>query len=473
MRILFFTWRVILCRYVDVVRELTNRGHEVVIASPAHKHLQLPHELRDARVEIVSYREVSDAARGRAIGLLRNTRDYLWYLSPQQKSASFNRRKALDRLIRGATAGEQSADRSWPDPIVRLSPDERISLDDSLAALEHSIPPDPGVMELIRNKRPDVVLVSPLLKQQFHQAEIVKAARALSVPCGFLVYSWDNLSNKGRVHVPPDRTFVWNELQRREAVELHGLDPESLVITGAPHWDAFFAMRASRPRDEFCREHGFDPSLPIVLYLGSTLRICPDEPRVVDAWLASIRGGALPLRDANVLVRHHPDETRRWSGWRPGHERVSLSPNPRQGDQSLYDELHHSTAAVGLNTSAQVEASILGRPVYTFAAGELAPGQEGTLHFYYLLREHGGMVTFAPTLAEHVEQLARGVAGDYDRDAIRRFCETFVRPLGLDRPVAPVLAGAVLDLAETGPRKLPLGRSRMRINRRVLARRTV
>jgi hypothetical protein len=317
-----------------------------------------------------------------------------------------------------------------------------------------------------------VVLVSPLVKQQFHQTEVVKASRALAVPCGFPVYSWDNLSNKGRVHVAPNRTFVWNELQRREAVELHGLDPESIVITGAPHWDAFFAMRASSSRDEFCRRHGFDPSRPIVLYLGSTRRICPNEPHVVERWLTVVRSAATPLRQANVLVRQHPDETRRWSSWRPGAERVSLSPNPRQQDQSLYDELHHAAAVVGLNTSAQLEASILGKPVYTFAAGELAPGQEGTLHFSYLLSEHGGVVTFARTLEEHADQLAGGVAGDYDRDAIRRFCETFIRPYGLGRAVAPVLADEVLELAASGRRKLPLDRLRTRTNRRAMTERS-
>ena len=43
-------------------------------------------------------------------------------------------------------------------------------------------------------------------------------------------------------------------------------------------------------------------------------------------------------------------------------------------------------------------------------------------------------------------QLERGVSGDYDREAIRRFCETFVRPRGLEQPVAPILAAEVLAL---------------------------
>ena len=39
------------------------------------------------------------------------------------------------------------------------------------------------------------------------------------------------------MHEPPDRLFVWNELQAHEAVELHGLDPATVEVTGAPRFD--------------------------------------------------------------------------------------------------------------------------------------------------------------------------------------------------------------------------------------------
>jgi hypothetical protein len=465
MRVLFFTWGSILRRYTGVVTELAAGGHEVVIASPSHVHRRLRKELRGLpRVRTVAYEEVADPAFGRAIALLRQTRDYAWYLSPAHRVASFNRRSALGRLVRIATNGAMNADDTWPDPIVELETSELQAVDGALAELDSQIPPDPGVVAFIRDHRPQVVLVSPLVKQHFHQAEVVKAARSLGVPTGFLVYSWDNLSNKGRVHAYPDRTFVWNELQRSEAVELHGIDPGSVVVTGAPHWDSFFSMQPSSTRAEFCLEHGFDPEQPIVLYLGSTVRVCPDETVVLDHWLDAVRRAGGGLAEANILFRPHPDRPlrERWSSASRRGGRVSVSPNPSQADQRLYDELHHASVAVGLNTTAQIEASILGRPVYTFAAGELAPGQEGTLHFYYLLKDRGGVVTYAETLDEHTDQLNRGITGDYDRDAIRRFCETFVRPSGLSRPVVPLLVEELTKLARPGWRtRLRLGRRRI------------
>jgi hypothetical protein len=455
MRVHFFTWRYTLRRFVGVGRTLADAGHEIVVAYPQNRKQKLPQWLRRfAAME--AYDEVSDAAFGESLALLRQTRDYLWYLSSEQRINSFNRRRALGNLLQTASGGTIDANPDWPDPPVSVEPDQAAALGAALGALDEWIPPDPGVLGFLRDQAPDVVLVSPLVRQKTHQTEIVKAARALDVPSALLVYSWDNLSNKGRIHVAPDRIFAWNELQRHEAEELHGIDPERVIVAGAPHWDRFFALEPSVDRVELCARHGFDPDEPIVLYLGSTNEVCPDEPPIVEEWLDALRASAGPLRRANVLVRPHPRETEVWQGWDPERERVAMTESMKRKRQSLYDQLHHSAAAVGLNTSAQIEASIVGRPVYTFSAGAAAPAQSGSLHFYYLLKDRGGVVSYAETLGEHVAQLERGVAGDYDHEAIRRFCEFFVRPRGLDRPVSPMLADEVLKLAGESPQREPI-----------------
>jgi hypothetical protein len=90
---------------------------------------------------------------------------------------------------------------------------------------------------------------------------------------------------------------------------------------------------------------------------------------------------------------------------------------------------------------------MLERPVFTFSAGSLAPGQEGTRHFYYLLEGHGGVVTHSETLDEHVRELAKGIGGEVDREAMRTFWEHWVRPRGFDRPVTPIVADEILRLA--------------------------
>jgi hypothetical protein len=468
-RIVFFTRRWVLRRFAGALAELERRGHEVVIAFASGQQRSLPRELRLPGVRKASYDAVSDAGAGRAAALLRHSRDYLWYLAPEQAVGSHNRRRALAFLVRSAFDGRTDVDPTWPDPVVNLGEDDRTALEEALALLEHRLPADPAVVEFLREQRPDVVLVSPLVHQRLHQTEVVKAAREIGIPSGFLVYSLDNLSNKGRVHVAPDRTFVWNEAQRREAADLHGIDPESVVITGAAWWDEFLDLKPSADRDEFCRRHGFDPSRPIVLYLASTAGICPDEGSVVNRWLDTVRAAPPPLGDANLLIRPHPGKKHgsSWTNWQTSHERVSLVEKPRPADQGLFDNLYHAAAVVALNTSAEIEASMLEKPIYTFSAGELAPGQQGSRHFYYLLEGHGGVVTYSETLDDHVDQLGRGVAGDYDRAAVRRFGESWVRPRGFDLPVVPILADEILKLAgSTANARALLRRTRLLLDRR-------
>jgi hypothetical protein len=455
MRIVLFTKLLTLGRFVDLVLELADRGADIVVATPANERERpVPEGLVAApRVRLERYEEFEDEEVGGAVNLLRRTRDYAWYLRPEHRVATFNRKRALERLLKVAS-GSRRVDPSWPDPLLALDPDLQSRLEGMLEELEARLPPDPGVLRLLAGLQPDAVLVTPVIRPGLNQTEVLKAARVLGIPSGFPVYSWDSLSNKGRMHALPDRIYAWNEIHRREAIELHGVDPERVVVTGAPHWDSFFGLEPTEDRDEFCARYGLDPARPIVLYLGSTRTVCRDEPPVVEGWLEALRGSAGPLAGANVLVRPHPGESDapQWTEWSPPGSRVALSDRALKADQSLFDDLYHAAAAVGLNTSAQIEASILGKPVYTFSAGELAAGQEGSLHFYYLLEDRGGVVSYAETLPEHVRQLERGLAGDYDRKAIRRFCEQIVRPRGLEQPVVPILADEVEALAQASER---------------------
>ena len=46
----------------------------------------------------------------------------------------------------------------------------------------------------------------------------LNAARALGIPIAACIMSWDHLSSKALVHIAPDATIVWNDVQKQEAV---------------------------------------------------------------------------------------------------------------------------------------------------------------------------------------------------------------------------------------------------------------
>jgi hypothetical protein len=103
---------------------------------------------------------------------------------------------------------------------------------------------------------------------------------------------------------------------------------------------------------------------------------------------------------------------------------------------------------VGINTSAMIEAAIIGRPVFSLLAEEFAGTQQGLVHFHYLALENGGCVRVASVIDDHVRQLSECL-GDLAeaRAETERFIAHFVRPHGLDRPATPIFVDSVERLA--------------------------
>ena len=462
MRILFVLKGLAMVRHFeDVVRHLAEKGHTVILAEAKRKvsHTKLPDAL--ARLSGCSAIRVSvGEPDGRRLSqdLLRMTRDYLRYHEPAFWSASANRKRARMRLLKTISSDAADLPSHVPDELFKLDESTAARLRQMFVQLELALPADAGYCRFIQEQEPDLVLVTPLVNLGGRQAEFVKAARALSVPCGLPVFSWDNLSNKGVIHQAPDRVFVWNEVQRREAIELHGVSDDAVVVTGAPRFDEFFRMSPSSGRSDFCIRHGLDPGRPLVVYLASSSMVSPREPDFVDAWIAALRGATdRSLREVQVLVRPHPRAREIWrrhpryeAGVTAGAGIALAMSKSAQSDQSLYDALVHADAAVGLNTSAEIEAAILGTPTYTVHVPAAAPGQSGSLHFSYLLDDNGGCVVAAETLDEHLRQLARGLVGRIDRQRQQRFVEQFIRPRGIDVPASPILADEIIALGQTG-----------------------
>ena len=116
--------------------------------------------------------------------------------------------------------------------------------------------------------------------------------------------------------------------------------------------------------------------------------------------------------------------------------------------------------AVGVNTSAQIEAGIVGRPVFTIETDEHADSQAGTLHFQYLLEAGGGLVHTARSFEEHVAQLALAFVTRPEETAkLQSFIEAFVRPHGLDVPATPRMVEGIEELGRLprpAPRRTPV-----------------
>ncbi|MBM3777155.1 MAG: hypothetical protein FJW23_02805 [Acidimicrobiia bacterium] len=341
--------------------------------------------------------------------------------------------------------------------IVALGGRAAVSLGDRLcAAVDHAFPPHPFFARFLEGTGADVVVATPSVNFGSDQSDILRAAAGLGMRTAAAVPSWDNLTTKGRLAWVPDRVLVWNAAQVEEAVTLHGVPRERVAPCGAPVFDHWFDWEPSRDREAFCREVGLDPARAYVLYLGSSLFLAPYESEFVAEWVTELRAARDPaLARAGVLIRPHPTNTQQWNSaglelfpglaiWpaRPG------NPSTLAFRQDFFDSLFHAAAVVGVNTSAQIEAAILRRPVLAAPVVEQTRFGARTLHFAHLAGGGEPMAWTAPDWETHFEQLktALGTPGVADQRS-DRFVARFVRPHGRDRTAGSVVAGALLDLA--------------------------
>lgn len=457
MKILFSALHLAYFRnFESVIRELSARGHHVHLTADEPEALggqelaeRLAAECPTVTWELLPSLEQEpwfETARK-----LRHGLDYVRTLEPRYARTPKMRlrtRERAPRLVRWATR----------IPVVGPS-----ATSAALRRLERLMPESGAMVRYLRDRAPDIVILASLTYSRSQQLDLLKAARALGCPVAAAIMSWDHLSSKALLHVTPDMVLVWNEVQRQEAVEMHRLAADRVVVTGAQCYDQWFTRTPQRSREEFCRDMGLRADRPFALWVHSALSPTPEppEPLLVVRWIEALRASADPrLRELGVLVRPHPERVKEWAGIDlAGFENVAFrgrNPIDTGAKDDYFDALYYSSAVIGLVTSAFLEAAIVGRPVLTFTLPEYRIHQDEMLHFQYLTTVAGGLLSKAPDIESHLTQLADAVAsGDARDDRNRRFLTAFIRPEGLDAPATPVFADAVERLCREGSRPDP------------------
>jgi FkbM family methyltransferase len=458
MRILFqMPFPVYLRTYGSTIRLLADRGHRILLSYDRPQKRRDP--LADAieaceGIELVPPMPRAARRHEDAIAQLRVAADYVRYLDRRFAGSPYIRRR-LDKYLRGPLRVLARAPYGFPFAPAAVR---------ALLAVERHVPSDEGIERAIAAHSPDAVVVTPLIGRtggSRQQTDTVKAARRLGIPVGAGVATWDHLTTKGTIKTPPDRVFVWNEIQRHDAAELHFIPADRVAVTGAQVFDGWFERAPSSSREDFLARMSLDRAHNYVLYVGSSPNISPAAIEIpfVRHWITRIRESGDPiLQRLGVLVRPHPYNVEDWAGVDLADDAAAIAPRRQPGlpmtedDEALYyDSIHFASAVVGINTTAMVESFIQRRPVLTIRAPEFRETQDGTIHFRHLLSAGGGAVQAASTLDEHLRQLRLAVEHpDHLHDAIESFLRTFVRPHGLDRPATPILADAIEELAGLG-----------------------
>jgi len=384
---------------------------------------------------------------------LQHIRDYLRYTAPEFADSESLRERAA-RYLEPATQKRVAAigRRAWSRALfARLV---RLGL--------WLVPPRDYIKDIVRKEKADVFMVTPLLGFGEGQLDYFKAASELGVRSALAVASWDNLTSKGMMHCTPGRVLVWNDAQKHEAMELHGIPARRVEVTGAHCYEHWFTWEPTSDKATFCRRVGLDPDRDYVVFLCSSAFIAADELPVIKRWARALRDSPDPkVAEIGILIRPHPYNMAIWAGADLsdiGNVAVfplgGANPVSREAKSDYFDTMYHCRAVVGVNTTAMIEASILGKPVHTVLFPETAVSQTGTIHFSHLADADDGLVRVAKDLDEHVAALSQSLADPAaDERRSKAFVERFVCPpdVGTEGMVAAFVGALEAQAAAPAP----------------------
>ncbi len=441
MRILFCLHHLGAFRSFDnVIRLLCGRGHRVTILhGEEQKSAVMDRALKACKSEVDGCDSGPLLIR-RDWGKLANVRELvncLNYLRPGHPNP---------HLVKRFAPYVHNPWRKWMRKALKKPTSQKLIASTTtrnfLKRLEKITPCDPGIRQWIRRNEPEVVVGSPLVFPDSRELEYIKAARHFGIPTVGVVLSWDNLTTKGTFHILPDWTVVWNHAIVEEAVTLHDVPRDQIIVSGAPTFDFWFTLGTSVDFTGFAERVGLNPMRPFILYLCSSHFIAQNEHLYVAEFDKALKANP-KTKDISLLVRPHPLHASIWRDCKT----ADLAIWPQTGEwvdvlrakQDYYDTIFHSQAVVGLNTSAFLEAAILDKPCITVMTDDSKSKQAGLGHFQHLV--NGGFLEVATSYSEAASIIAAILNGrDVKRAQRQRFVREFIRPRGIHKSASQIMA---------------------------------
>lgn len=157
---------------------------------------------------------------------------------------------------------------------------------------------------------PDLVVVTRVLRAS-PDYPVLKEAAARDLPLIALVSSWDNFTTKGFFPFGVKKLVVWNDVMKREAVNLFGFPEKDIFLSGIPRFDNYFKRQGMRSKEAFFAEFGLDPNKKLLTYTtgNKTLVLPPGDDTSAEADVALYLAQAIEsgrLEGVQLMVRLHP-----------------------------------------------------------------------------------------------------------------------------------------------------------------------
>lgn len=275
----------------------------------------------------------------------------------------------------------------------------------------------------------------------------VLAAKKLGIPTATFIFSWDNLSSKGRIISPFDHYLVWSKHMAAELTRYYPhVLPERIHVVGTPQFEPYSDPELLWSRKEFFSRLNADPDRPLLCYSGGDPGTCPEDSEHVRVLMDLIRTGKI-RRNPQVVVRPVPvDDGTRYQRTRDLYPELIFAqpewvhsaggdwsqsiPLP-QDVQFLANLTYHCDLNINLGSTMALDFGIHDKPVVNVAFDVADPPIFGmpVWDYYYFFEHYRPVIEMGATrparsadeLAEHVNTYLDNPS--LDREGRRRLLE--------------------------------------------------
>lgn len=160
-----------------------------------------------------------------------------------------------------------------------------------------------GLYSVFEKYTPDVVFATTIYAA--NDIRFLLTAKKRGIPALGMIKSWDNLTSKDMMLVPPDRLIVHNNVVRDEAIHFHRFPEKNIDVIGVPQFDWYADTSFPLAREEFFERAGLDPNKALLTYSAMGTWLAPHEHDVIKMLAKLVRENAF-VRESQLLVRLHP-----------------------------------------------------------------------------------------------------------------------------------------------------------------------
>lgn len=275
---------------------------------------------------------------------------------------------------------------------------------------------DPGFCAVLEKYQPGVVF----LANPFDDVEValLREAKKRKIPTVGFINSWDLLTSRSTLRLLPDTLVVYNDIVKKEAMELADMPEARIAVCGIPQYDQHIT-RTPLSRHAFFKKIGLDPDRHLVLFAPIGRKFSNSDWKMIDL-LHSIFSEKKIFSNAQLFVRFQPNDfldqeelnRRPWltyelPGIRYGTERSGDWDMTFGELAHLTDTLAHTSVLVCYTSSLSVDAAVFDKPVINinFEPGTIGKLSQSPIQYYHMTHYRNALNSGGIRIVSNVEEL--------------------------------------------------------------------